>query len=209
MNDTANASSQTKPKRKTINSIASDAIREGLTNEQVLERVLTEFPYARTTKATIGKYRRMLIDEGEDVPTAAQARAEAGRRTAPPPRRPKRETPGSLALDALREGKTTQQVIDTVKAEFPQARMTRTMVSSYRDRLRGRGEAVPTAREATAAAAADFNLLVADLEDARAARAAMVTKAEMAAMESRLAWRIAGGAVAAGIAAAAAVKLLS
>ena len=135
------------------------------------------------------------------------------RRAGSPRRRPraapKRKTPGSLALDALREGKTTSQVIETVKAEFPEARMTRTMVSSYRDRLRGRGEDVPTAQEATAAATAGFELLVADLEEAKAARAAMVTKADLAAMETRLVWRIAGAAVAAGIAAVAAVKLLS
>ena len=120
--------------RKTIGSVANDAIREGLTNEQALERVLAEFPYARTTKATIGKYRRMLRSKGEEVPTAAQARAEAvfrqtsprpygepdGRRSsARPPRPPKRKTVGSVAMDAIREGKTTKQVIEVVKAQFP------------------------------------------------------------------------------------------
>lgn len=210
MSDTENASSQPKPMRITIGSIASEAIREGLTNEQALERVFAEFPYARTTKASIGKYRRMLRDEGEDVPTAAQARAEAkGRQPAPPPRRPKRRTPGSLALDALREGKTTRQVIEAVKAGFPEVRMTGAMVSAYRDRLRGRGEAVPTAHEANAAAATSFDLLLADLKEAKAARAAMATKADLVAMETRLAWRIAGAAVAAGIAVAVAMKLLS
>ena len=201
---------QPEPKRITIESIARDAIREGLTNEQALERVMEKFPYARTTKASVGKYRRELRDEGEDVPTAAEARAVAeGRQAGPPPRQPKRKTPGSLALDALREGKTTKQVIEAVKAEFPQARMTGSIVSSYRDRLRGRGEAVPTAQEASAAAAAGFDLLVADLEEAKAARIAMATKDDLAAMETRLAWRIAGAAVAAGIAVAAAVRLFS
>ena len=37
------------PTRKTIGSVANEAIREGLTNEQALERVLAEFPFARTT----------------------------------------------------------------------------------------------------------------------------------------------------------------
>ena len=209
MNDTESASAQPKPKRVTIGAIASEAIRQGLTNEQALERVLAEFPYARTTKATIGKYRRMLRDEGEDVPTAAQARAEAEGGQPAPLRQPKRKTPGSLALDALREGKTTKQVIETVKAEFPQARITGSMVSAYRDRLRRRGEAVPTAQEANAAAAAGFDLLFADLKEAKAARAAMATKADLAAMETRLTWRIAGAAVAAGIAGAVAGRLLS
>lgn len=202
MNDAKSAGAPSAPERKTIQAVAFAAIREGLTNEQALDRVLAEFPHALTTKATIGKYRRMMRSAGEDVPTAAQARAEA--QPAPKPK-----TPGALALDALREGKSTKQVIEAVKAEFPQARMTGTMVSSYRDRLRGRGEAVPTAREADAAATAGFDLLVADLEEAKAARATMATKADLAAMETRLAWRIAGAVVAAGIAAGAAVTLLS
>ena len=201
MNDAENAGAPPAPKRKTIQAVAGAALREGLTNEQALERVLAEFPHARTTKATIGKYRRMMRSAGEDVPTAAQARAEAWPEA-------KRNTPGALALDALREGKSTKQVIEAVRAEFPQARMTGTMVSAYRDRLRRRGEAIPTAREADAAAVAGFDLLAADLEEAKAARAAMATKADLAAMETRLARCLAGAVIAAGIAAAAVVKLL-
>ncbi len=197
MNDPETAGAPSAPERKTIQSVAGAAIREGLTNEEALERVLADFPYARTTKASIGKYRRMMRSAGEDVPTAMQARAAT------------RKTPGSLALEALREGKTTKQVIEAVKARFPKARMTASMVSSYRNRLRGRGEAVPMAEEANAAAAAVSDALVANLEEAKAARAAMATKADLAAMETRLAWRIAGAVVAAGIAAAAVVKLLS
>ena len=178
------------PKRKTVRSVAEAAIREGLTNGEALERVLAEFPHARTTTASISKFRRMMRRAGEDLPT------------------PKRKTPGSLALEPLREGKTTRQVIEAVKAEFPKARMTASMVSSYRNRLRGRGEVVPTAREATAAASARFDRLAADLEAAEAAHAAMKTKADRAAMKTRLAWCIAGAAVAAVVAGAVAVKLL-
>lgn len=197
MNDAESAGASPAPERKTIQSVARAAIREGLTNEQALERVLVDFPYARTTKASIGKYRREMRSTGENVPTAMQARAAT------------RETPGSLALAALREGKTTKQVIAAVKAKFPKARMTETMVSSYRNRLRGRGEAVPRAEEANAAAAAVVDQFAKDLEDAKTARAAMATKADLAAMERRLAWSIAGAVVAAGIAAVAAVKLLA
>ncbi len=48
------------------------AVREGLTDEQALERVLADFPCARTTKATIGKCRRMPRNAGGEVPTAAR-----------------------------------------------------------------------------------------------------------------------------------------
>ena len=211
--------------RKTIGSVANEAIREGLTNEQALERVLAEFAYARTTKATIGKYRRMLRSEGEQVPTSAQARAEAERRqhSAPPrtrgeasdrrrsapPSEPKRKTVGSVAMKAIRDGKTTKQVVEIVKAQFPEARISESAVNSYRSRLRSRGEAVPTAREASGDAIAGFDLLVADLEAAKAARAAMATKADLSALETRLVRRLAGLVVVAGIALVAAVKLLS
>ena len=96
-----------------------------------------------------------------------------------------------------------------MKAQFPDSRIKQSSVSSYRDRMRRRGEVVPSAHQANAAAAAGLDQLVEDLEEARTARAAMATKADLAAMETRLAWRLAGAMVAAGIAAAAAVKLLS
>ena len=199
MNDAENAGAPAAPKRKTIGAVAGDAIREGLTNEQALERVLEEFPYARTTKATIGKYRRMLRNAGEDVPTEAQARFQAARRP----------NAGSVAMDAIRAGKTTRQVVDIVKEQFPNSRISESSVNSYRSRLRGRGEEVPTAREASAASEAQLDTLVADLEEARDARAAMATKADLALLETRLLRRIGGLVVAAGIAAVAAVTLLS
>lgn len=207
--------------KKTIGSVASDAIREGLTNEQALERVLAEFPYARTTKATIGKYRRMLRSKGEEVPTAAQARAEAMLKPSPPrpsgepddqrrsARPPKRKTVGSVAMDAIRKGKTTKQVVEAVKAQFPEARISESSVNSYRSRMRRRGEAVPSAQEASDATRAGFDLLVAGLEEARAARAVMATKADLTALEIRLVWRLAGLIAAASVAIIVAVALLS
>lgn len=195
------------PERKTIGSIAFGAIREGLTNEQALERVLAEFPHARTTRASIGKYRRMLWGKGEDVPTAAEART--AQPPAPAPPKPKRKTVSSVAMDAIREGRTTRQVVAVVKEQFPEARISESAVNSYRNRLRSRGEAVPTAREASATAAAGFDLLVADLEAARAERATMATKVDLTVLETRLVRRIGGVAVVAVIAVAAAVKLLS
>ena len=207
MSDSAPDEVASAPGRKTIGSVAFEAIREGLTNEQALERVLAEFPHARTTKASIGKYRRMLWSKGEDVPTAAEARA--ARPAAPAPPNPERKTVSSVAMDAIREGRTTRQVIAIVKAQFPEARISKSAVGSYRNRLRRRGEVVPTAQEASATAAAGFDLLAADLEAARAAWVAMATKADLAVLETRLVRRIAGLVIAAVIASVVAMKLLS
>ena len=196
--------------QKTIGSVASDAIREGLTNEQALERVLAEFPYARTTKATIGKYRRMLWSRGEEVPTAAQARAEAaGKRRTAPLHPSTQKTVGSVAMDAIRQGKTTKQVVAVVKAQFPESRISESAVNSYRSRLRRRGEAVPTALEATDAGRAGVDLLVAGLEDAGAPPAVIATKADLSALETRLIRRLAALIAAASVAVVAAVALLS
>ena len=196
--------------KKTIGSVASDAIREGLTNEEALDRVLAEFPYARTTKATIGKYRRMLWSRGEEVPTAAQARAEAkgGRRTAPP-HPSTQKTVGAVAMDAIRMGKTTKQVVAVVKAQFPESRISESAVNSYRSRLRRQGEAVPTALEATEASRAGVDLLVAGLEDAGAPPAVIATKDDLSALETRLIRRLAALIAAASVAVIAAVALLS
>ena len=210
--------------KRTIGSVASDAIREGLTNEQALERVLAVFPYARTTKSTIGKYRRMLWSRGEEVPTAAQARAEAERRQLSSPCSPgepgdrrrtasfhprKQKTVGSVAMDAIREGRTTKQVVAIVKAQFPGSRISESAVNSYRSRLRRRGEAVPTALEATDAGRAGIDLLVSGLEEAGAAPAVIATKADLSALETRLIRCIAALIVAASVAVVAAVALLS
>lgn len=210
--------------KKTIGSVASDAIREGLTNEQALDRVLAEFPYARTTKSTIGKYRRMLWSRGEEVPTAAQARAEAERRRLSSPRSPgepddrrriasphpwKGKTVSSVAMDAIRKGRTTKQVVAIVKAEFPESRISESAVNSYRSRLRQRGEAVPTSLEATDASRVGIDLVVSGLEEAGAAPAVIATKADLSALETRLVRRVAGLIAAASVAIIAAMALLS
>ena len=109
-----------------------------------------------------------------------------------PPRPPKRKTVGSVARDAIREGRATKQVVEVVKAQFPEARISEAAVNSCRSRLRRRGEAVPTAREASGGTAAGLDLLAADQEEAGAARAAMATKADLCVLETRLVRRLAG-----------------
>lgn len=45
------------------------ALREGLTNEEVLEKVLEDHPGASTSLASINWYRSKLRRDGEDVKT--------------------------------------------------------------------------------------------------------------------------------------------
>ena len=56
-----------------IGQIAEDAIREGCTNEEALQRVRTKVRGANTTLASISWYRSNLRRNGENVPTDAEA----------------------------------------------------------------------------------------------------------------------------------------
>ena len=58
---------------------------------------------------------------------------------------------GSIAMEAIRAGKTNEQALDSVLAAFPDAQTTLGSISWYRSKLRGDGELVPTNREAQAA----------------------------------------------------------
>lgn len=57
------------PKRR-IGTVANEAIRAGKTNDEALDAVLTEFPEAKTSLASINWYRNKLRADGEQVPTA-------------------------------------------------------------------------------------------------------------------------------------------
>lgn len=72
--------------QETIGSVACDAIREGLTNDEVLARVYEKFPSARTSIASVTWYRNSLKSAGENIMNsreikakrAAEAKAAAG-----------------------------------------------------------------------------------------------------------------------------------
>ena len=70
---------------ETIGSVACDAIREGLTNDEVLIRVFERFPAAKTSVASVTWYRNSLKASGEKVKSSREivaarnkARADAG-----------------------------------------------------------------------------------------------------------------------------------
>ncbi len=54
---------------------------------------------------------------------------------------------GDLAKDLIRNGKTNEEVLATVKEKFPEAKTSMASINWYRNKLRNDGEKVPTARE--------------------------------------------------------------
>jgi predicted transcriptional regulator len=67
---------------QSIGEVAEEAIREGLTNAEVLEAVRGRFPDARTSPASVAWYRARLRKSGEDVPTDIEARRDKAARLA-------------------------------------------------------------------------------------------------------------------------------
>lgn len=65
-----------------IGSVAEQAIRDGLTNQEARERVLAQHPNAKTSPESIAWYRVKLRKAGEDVPTDIEARRDRQARLA-------------------------------------------------------------------------------------------------------------------------------
>lgn len=61
--------------------VANEALRDGLTNEEALKRVLAAFPNARTNTCNISWYRMKLRAAGEVVQTSRAIKQ--ARRTRP------------------------------------------------------------------------------------------------------------------------------
>ena len=59
---------------------------------------------------------------------------------------------GTVAIEAIRAGKTNEEALEAVKAEFPEAKTSLASINWYRNKLRSDGEKVPTARELKKAA---------------------------------------------------------
>ena len=54
---------------------------------------------------------------------------------------------GTVALKAIRAGKTNDEALEAVKAAFPEAKTSLASINWYRNKARSDGENVPTARE--------------------------------------------------------------
>lgn len=69
-------------------------------------------------------------------------------------KQPKRGV-GTVAIDAIRAGRTNEQALEAVKKEFPDAKTSLASINWYRNKLRADGEKVPSARELKKAAKKD------------------------------------------------------
>lgn len=63
---------------RTVGTLAEAEIKKGLTNEEVLAKVLAKFPHARTTKESIAWYRSKMRREDPEVPTDREAKSRRG-----------------------------------------------------------------------------------------------------------------------------------
>ena len=64
---------------QTVGKLAEAEIKRGLTNEEVLEKVLARFPAAKTSRESIAWYRSMMRKrKNEDIPTDREARERRG-----------------------------------------------------------------------------------------------------------------------------------
>ena len=68
---------------------------------------------------------------------------------------PKGPGVGDVAKELIRAGKTNEEVLAAVKEQFPDAKTSMASINWYRNKLRGDGENVPTARELKADAKAE------------------------------------------------------
>ncbi len=95
---------------------------------------------------------------------------------------PKVKTPGvgDLAKDLIREGKTNEDVLAAVKEAFPEAKTSMASINWYRNKLRGDGENVPTARELKADTKAEAKAA----KEAEKAEAKAAKEAEKAAAKA-------------------------
>lgn len=62
---------------------------------------------------------------------------------------------GTVAIEAIKAGKTNEEALEAVKAEFPDAKTSLASINWYRNKLRSDGEDVPTARDLKKAAKAE------------------------------------------------------
>jgi metal-responsive CopG/Arc/MetJ family transcriptional regulator len=63
---------------QTVGKLAEAEIRRGLTNQEVLEKVMAKFPHARTSRDSIAWYRSRLRREDPEVVTDREARVRRG-----------------------------------------------------------------------------------------------------------------------------------
>lgn len=88
---------------------------------------------------------------------------------------------GDMAKQLVRDGKTNEEVLAAVKEAFPDAKTSMASINWYRNKLRGDGESVPTARELKAGSKAETKAAKeAEKEAAKAAKETAKAEAKAA-----------------------------
>lgn len=59
---------------QTVGKLAEAEIAKGLTNDEVLERVLARFPHAKTSRESVAWYRSRMRRDNPAIPTDREAR---------------------------------------------------------------------------------------------------------------------------------------
>ncbi len=54
---------------------------------------------------------------------------------------------GTVAIEAITAGKTNEEALEACRKEFPEAKTSLASINWYRNKLRGEGKKVPTARD--------------------------------------------------------------
>ena len=100
---------------------------------------------------------------------------------------PKEKTPGvgDVAKDLIRGGKTNEEVLAAIKEQFPDAKTSMASINWYRNKLRGDGEEVPTARELKADAKAEQKAAKEAAKEAAKAEAKAKKDAEKAEKKAK------------------------
>ena len=100
---------------------------------------------------------------------------------------PKEKTPGvgDVAKDLIRGGKTNEEVLAAIKEQFPDAKTSMASINWYRNKLRGDGENVPTARELKADAKAEAKAEAKAAKEAEKAEAKAKKEAEKAEAKAK------------------------
>ncbi|ADK73422.1 hypothetical protein RDJLphi1_gp21 [Roseobacter phage RDJL Phi 1] len=62
---------------------------------------------------------------------------------------------GTVAMEAIAAGKTNEEALEAVKAEFPDAKTSLASINWYRNKMRADDKSVPTARDLKKAAKAE------------------------------------------------------
>lgn len=116
-----------------VDDVVHHALRKGMSNKAVVERVRRTHPNSRIDLNAVRVYRHKLRSAGEHVPTSDEAKHAAV----------------NLIVQSLRNRMPNRTVHALVSNMHPDEGVTMATVKWHRHKLRSAGERVPTSTEAS------------------------------------------------------------